>query len=584
MTTIKTRWYAQAKSGLTLMEYPRPQLERADWLCLNGKYEYAVTSISSDFPRSYEGEILVPFAVETALSGVERPLNPEDRLWYRRSFTVPESWRSKQVLLHFGAVDWKCEVYVNRKLVADHVGGYCPFSCNISRALKEGENELVLRVYDPTDRGWQQRGKQVLEPGGIWYTATSGIWQTVWLEPVDACHLTSLRLLPDLERSVLKVETKFSIDTNLRIMATVCSRGREIMRGSIGCGEAEIPIPDAIYWRPENPHLYDLQLDVTRDGHLCDSVQSYFGMRSFGIGKDETGLPRLLLNGQPYFQRGLLDQGYWPESGMTPPSDEAMIYDIQTIKDLGFNMLRKHIKLEPLRWYYHCDRIGVIVWQDMMSGGAPIGLVRGAALPNLNVSLKDDDYKSFSRAKPEWRADFKRELFELLETLYNCVCIGCWVPFNEGWGQFDAAEIAKAVKTFDPSRVVDHASGWHDQGGIDLKSVHKYVAPVRLPKPDGRPFALTEFGGYSQVPEGHAWNQRKSFGYRMFKDKAELTANYKRLLEKQIIPLIPKGLCATIYTQLSDVEVEVNGLLSYDRELTKLQESTVKKLNDRMVL
>ena len=583
MSQIQTRWQAQASAGETLREYPRPQLERAQWLCLNGRYDYAVTGEGADFPARFDGEILVPFALESALSGVQKPLLPTQRLWYRRLFTLPEDFAGQRILLHFGAVDWQCQVYVNRKSVGEHTGGYLPFSLDITDAFTEGENELMVRVFDPTDTAGQQRGKQVRDPKGIWYTATSGIWQTVWLEPVAPCHIRSIRLLPNIERGILQLETRLSEKKDVQILAILSDGGSEISRGEIGL-QAELAVPNAKLWSPETPHLYDLTLEVRKGGVLCDRVKSYFGMRSFGIGKDSAGLPRLLLNGKPYFQKGLLDQGYWPESGLTPPSDEAMIYDIERMKTLGFNMLRKHIKVEPLRWYYHCDRLGMLVWQDMPSGGQYIGNLLAGVLPTAGIPVRDHHYNWFKRSEKTERMQFRQELFTMLETLYNCVGISCWVPFNEAWGQFDAREIGSAVKEFDPSRVVDHASGWYDQGGPDLKSVHRYILPVRLPPKDSRPFVLSEYGGYSLILSGHVWDEERSFGYRMDKSREALSARYRALHEKQIFPLIPKGLSATVYTQLSDVELEVNGILSYDRELLKLDADMLREVNGKMVL
>lgn len=581
--TLQTRWYAAAQAGNALQEYPRPQLARPDWLCLNGKYDYAITASDVVWPAQYDGGILVPYALETALSGVGKNLLPAQRLWYRRSFSVPEDWGQQRVLLHFGAVDWECEVYVNRQMIGSHRGGYCPFSFDITGALQRGENELVVRVYDPSDAGWQQRGKQQLKPGGIFYTATSGIWQTVWLEPVSVCHISSLRITPDIIAKTVRIQPNVTDSASVRITAIIAMKGKVLLKQKLPA-DGVLPISELHLWSPEDPFLYDLTLEVEQDGIVCDRISSYFGMRSFGIGPDAQGIARLTLNGQPYFQKGLLDQGYWPDSGMTPVSDDAMIYDIQTMKDLGFNMLRKHIKVEPARWYYHCDRLGMIVWQDMISGGSDYSLLLIGVLPNGKIHIKDNKYKWFRREKAEWREDFEQELYEMIDTLYNCVSIGCWVPFNEAWGQFDAKRIGEAVKAYDPSRIVDHASGWHDQKGPDLKSVHQYILPVKLPRTNGRPFALTEYGGYSLITEGHVWNEKKSFGYQMYKDMQELGAHYRKLHERQIIPLIARGLSATVYTQLSDVETEVNGILSYDREVRKIDAEILREINRKLVL
>lgn len=583
MSNIRTQWFDKVDRRLPLAEYPRPQFERKDWICLNGEYDYAITGDTADAPKKYDGKILVPFSVESELSGVGKALLPEQRLWYRRKFTVGKEFSGKEALLHFGAVDWQCSVWVNGKLVGEHTGGYNPFTFNITDVITEGENELVVKVFDPTDAGHQQRGKQILVTKGFWYTATSGIWQTVWLEPVNRCRIDSLRLVPDIDEGVIRINIKRTCKCGGKLYAKVLEGDKVVFDSEIA-DKAAIPVPDARLWSPENPFLYTLLLTLDCNGEK-DEVSSYFGMRKFSIVKDSAGIPRLGLNNKPYFQRGLLDQGYWPESQLTPPTDEAMIFDIEKMKELGYNMLRKHIKEEPLRWYYHCDRLGMLVWQDMISGGQYIGNVLAGVLPNINIHVKDSKYKSFKRDKPEWRQEFKDELFGMIDNLYNCVSICCWVPFNEGWGQFDAKEIGTAIKNYDPSRFVDHASGWHDQGGPEFKSIHKYILPVHAPtarRTAGRPIVLSEYGGYSWNIVEHAWNPKRSFGYIMFKNSEKLSAAYKRLHESQVIPLINKGLCATVYTQVSDVEFEVNGIYSYDRKILKLDADTVRAVNAKL--
>ncbi len=583
MSNIRTQWFDKVDRRLPLAEYPRPQFERKDWICLNGEYDYAITGDTADAPKKYDGKILVPFSVESELSGVGKALLPEQRLWYRRKFTVGKEFSGKEALLHFGAVDWQCSVWVNGKLVGEHTGGYNPFTFNITDVITEGENELVVKVFDPTDAGHQQRGKQILVTKGFWYTATSGIWQTVWLEPVNRCRIDSLRLVPDIDEGVIRINIKRTCKCGGKLYAKVLEGDKVVFDSEIA-DKAAIPVPDARLWSPEDPFLYTLLLTLDCNGEK-DEVSSYFGMRKFSIVKDSAGIPRLGLNNKPYFQRGLLDQGYWPESQLTPPTDEAMIFDIEKMKELGYNMLRKHIKEEPLRWYYHCDRLGMLVWQDMISGGQYIGNVLAGVLPNINIHVKDSKYKSFKRDKPEWRQEFKDELFGMIDNLYNCVSICCWVPFNEGWGQFDAKEIGTAIKNYDPSRFVDHASGWHDQGGPEFKSIHKYILPVHAPtarRTAGRPIVLSEYGGYSWNIVEHAWNPKRSFGYIMFKNSEKLSAAYKRLHESQVIPLINKGLCATVYTQVSDVEFEVNGIYSYDRKILKLDADTVRAVNAKL--
>ncbi len=585
---LKTRWSDKVDTLNPLPEYPRPQLVRDTWISLNGKWNYAVNKSEREYPADFSGEIIVPFAIESQLSGVCRKLMPDERLWYKREFSLNEDFIGKRCLLHFGAVDWKCAVYVNRKLVIRHVGGYCPFTADITDYIKDGINSLVVCVFDPTDAGWQQRGKQSLKSHSFWYTGTSGIWQTVWLEAVCEKHIKKLRITPDFDNSSVNVRTFTSCD-DVTLRLTVHDGDEKVFSSEIS-SVADIPLPSFKAWSPENPHLYDLTVELYSDGILCDTVKSYFGMRKFSTGTVD-GITRLFLNNEPYFQRGLLDQGYYPDGGLTPPTDEAMIYDIRKMKELGFNMLRKHIKVDLARWYYHCDRLGMIVWQDMVSGGRYIGDFYAGVVSNIAgfcpalYTLKVSDnknYSRFSRDKKEWRDDFERELFEVLDTLYNTVSIYCWVPFNEAWGQFDARRISESVKAYDSTRVVDHASGWYDQGAGDIQSMHKYILPIPPVKTDDRAFVISEFGGYSRVINGHVWNKSKSFGYIMYKNEEKLTKAYKKLMEKQILPLIPKYLSAFIYTQVSDVEFEVNGILSYDREIVKLDEDTVKSLNEKM--
>ena len=583
MMTLKTRWADEAMCDLPLPEYPRPQMVRENWTNLNGMFDFAVCDETTEWCEEYTEQIRVPFAVESCLSGICRRISAKDRLWYRKKFTAD---MTKKTLLHFGAVDWECTVFVNGKEIGSHTGGYCPFTLDITAALKEGDNELVVKVYDPTDEGWQNRGKQASESHGFWYTSTSGIWQTVWLESVGQNYIRNYKLTPDIDKSIINIKTD------------VCGKGDlylKIYDGETLVAEKAVSaddcaeIPEAKLWSPEEPNLYDFVLELRNGDVAEDSVKGYFAMRKFSIGEYE-GYNRLFLNNKPYFQRGLLDQGYWSDGGLTPPTDEAMIYDIQVMKDLGFNMLRKHIKVEPARWYYHCDKIGMLVWQDMVSGGKALNTFHAGVLPNVqgvlnpivNLTKKDNAYATFNRDRIEWRQQFEDELFEMIDSLYNYPSICCWVPFNEGWGQFDAKRIGDAVKAYDPSRYVDHASGWYDQKGCDFRSMHKYILPVILPKYDGRPIVLSEYGGYSNKIPNHVWNWEKSFGYQMYKDKDSLTAAYKKLHEKQIIPQIKKGLSATVYTQVSDVEFEVNGMLSYDRELIKLHEDVVKEINEKM--
>lgn len=582
--SMRSVWTDKVDKNCPLPEYPRPQMVRDSFLNLNGTFDYAIVPKETEWVTDFDGEILVPFAVESLLSGVEKPLSPETRLWYRKAFTIPQAMLGKRILLHFGAVDWQCTVYVNHQLAGRHTGGYCAFCFDITDLLQDGENELVVSVFDPTEEGYQQRGKQVNHTHGFWYTATSGIWQTVWLEAVNPCHVENWRFLPDIDKELIHISTALSDAENTELQLQIRFGNELVFDGAI-TQEADVPVPNAKLWSPETPNLYDVTLTVLKDGAETDRVTGYFGMRKFNIAKDEKGITRLFLNNKPYFQRGLLDQGYWPDSGLTPPTDEAMIFDIREMKRLGFNMLRKHIKVEPARWYYHCDKLGMLVWQDMVSGGKYIGDFYAGVLPNIGIlHIKDDKYKVFSREEPAWREEFKEELCEMIDQLYNTVSIYCWVPFNEAWGQFDALEICDLVRKKDQSRVIDHASGWYDQGGGDIQSMHKYILPIRMRKLDNRAFVITEYGGYSEKVPGHMWNPKKAFGYLMFGSLAKLSAAYEKLHKKQVIPLIKKGLSGTVYTQLSDVENEVNGIYTYDRAVLKMDEDMLKRINAQLKL
>lgn len=580
MNKLKTRWTDIVNTQCPLPEYPRPQLVRSDWQCLNGKFEFTVTGKTDEIPQSFDEEIIVPFSPETYLSGIERTIQPDDYLWYRKKFILDDCFEGKRAILHFEAVDWRCMVFFNGKPIGTHQGGYLPFSFDVTTYLREGYNELVVRAYDPTETGWQDRGKQTRKSKGFWYTATSGIWQTVWLEPVAEQHIEELRLTPNIDNSSVRLRTFLSKKSDCILRAIIKKGDSLVFAGKIDTDET-VKLKDVCLWSPEDPFLYDIVVAVCdEDGGICDVVTSYFGMRKFSIGYDEKAVPKLFLNNKPYFQTGLLDQGYWPDGGMTPPCDEAMIYDIKKMKELGFNMLRKHIKIEPRRWYYHCDRLGMIVWQDMVCGAKRIDMLLVGVLPNLFIRrIPDKFHKWYGVDSEECRIEHEKAVFDTIGHLYNCTSVGCWVPFNEAWGQFDARRIGEAVKEYDPSRIVDHASGWHDQKGPELKSVHQYILPFIPPIKDGRPLVLSEFGGYSRIIENHVWNREKSFGYVMFKTKQSLTKAYKNLFKTQILPNVKRGLSAAVYTQVSDVEFEVNGLLTYDREMLKIDAEVIKEIN-----
>lgn len=582
---LLSRYASSISHESPLNEYPRPQFQRSGWMNLNGLYDYTILDQSTEFPESFIGKILVPFAVETAASGVKKTLAPGEKIWYRREISVPEMTESERLILHFEAVDYESEVFLNQHLVGKNTGGYLPFEFDVTDFVSPGMNELIVGVTDPTDIGYQERGKQVLNPRGIWYTATSGIWQTVWMEVVNDIRISSLRIVPDFDKSLVRIKPIITTLDDVKLTLSVSERGKLVRRCVVNddCFN-EIELPNFKPWTPESPVLYDIKIELSQNGIVKDVVKSYFGMRKFSIGNDEAGVLRLFLNNRPYFQTGVLDQGYFPESGLTPPCDQAMIDDIQTMKNLGFNMLRKHIKVEPARWYYHCDRLGILVWQDMPSGGQGYaGNFLTVVLPNLGIRIRDNRYRLFKRDNPRSRAEYQSGLTGMIEHLFNHPSICCWVPFNESWGQFDAKKTADFVKQIDPSRFVDHASGWYDQGGKDFVSIHRYIMKIKKPRTDrSRPFVLSEFGGYSLILPEHSWAPENSFGYRMYDSKPSLTAAFADLMETQILPLVEKGLSATVYTQLSDVETEVNGLVTYDRAEIKMEASKVLELNENL--
>lgn len=569
---MKTIWGQRLDADAILPEYPRPQLRRGSYLCLNGLWRYAIAA-GEKMPLKMEGDILVPFSPESELSGVNRRLEPGHCLWYRREFTIPQGFNEGRVLLHFGAVDQKATVYLNGREIGGHAGGYTPFSLEITAAVQT-QNLLTVKVQDDTEAGYLAFGKQSARPDGIWYPSQSGIWQTVWLESVPKDYITGLFIRPLFDESAVEL-TVLSRKDGLPCTARV----GDVVSQGVSNEPLRISMQGFTAWSPERPHLYDLTVKMG-----LDQVQSYFGMRKFSVEQDGEGIPRLFLNGAPYFHNGVLDQGYWPESLYTPPSDEAMIHDIQTMKELGFNMLRKHVKLEPLRWYYHCDRLGMLVWQDIPNGGRPYKKLTTLFPLFTGRHKRDDDYPAFGRESAEGREEYRQELGEMVASLFNCVCIAMWVPFNEGWGQFDSVEITERIRSWDCSRTIDHASGWHDQGVGDVKSVHAYFRPYKFRQDSqGRVVVLSECGGYGLSIEEHTLRKR-SFAYKTCKNKEDLWLAWQKLYEGQVLPALPKGLSAAVYTQLSDVEGERNGILTYDRAVCKLPAEAVKALNGRLKL
>lgn len=544
-----------------LPEYPRPQLARADWMNLNGPWDYAITAGTRQ-PSAYEGSILVPFSPEAELSGVGRSLKSGECLWYHRQVLIPAQFSGKRLLLHFGAVDQAATVWVNDRQAGSHVGGYLPFSLDITDLIDNGAADIVVRVTDDTEKSGLTRGKQRSKRGGIWYTPQSGIWQTVWMEAVPESYVKNLLIIPDFDNGAVEISAEIVGDA----LAYAQFNGQSYLLPAL------IPVPDFEPWCPENPKLYGFTVTCGED-----LVQSYFAMRKFSVEKDEKGVPRLFLNNRPYFHNGLLDQGYWPDGLYTAPTDEAMIHDISTAKAMGFNMLRKHIKVEPLRWYYHCDRYGMLVWQDMPCGGGKYNPLIVSAPLVTNIHLRDTAYWLFGRSDSKARAQFKAELGAMVNHLYNCPCIAMWVPFNEGWGQFDAAKMYDFVRSIDPTRTIDHASGWHDQGVGQVVSRHVYFRKYAF-KADkkGRAVLLSEFGGYNHHVSGHCFNN-KNFGYKNFETPAQLEIAIEDLYQKQIGPAKMEGLAAAVYTQLSDVEDELNGLMTYDRKVVKIAPELMQK-------
>lgn len=539
-------------------EYPRPQMRRNSYFSLNGEWDYAITKTRKE-PGEYDGKILVPYPPESEASGVKRVVGARDYLHYRRTFTLPEGFVRGRVLLNVGACDQVCEVIVNGVTVGKHEGGYLPFTLDITDALERGENELRFIVTDDAASPIYGRGKQSYEPGGIWYSSVSGIWQTVWLESVPHAYITELRLTPDLENRKLRV--RYRTVGNGRVTARIWENGNKLAEGSGSLGEIVLDASACKPWSPEDPQLYFVELAFG-----ADSVIGYFGMREFGR-TTVAGRSYFTLNGRPVFHNGLLDQGYWKEGLYTPPSNRAMYEELARVKDLGFNMLRKHLKVEPALWYYYCDTLGLLVWQDMVNGGGKYSKFRINVCPFVDLHIDDTNYRKMGRDDPRSREQYMAEAYGTIDALRSFVGICVWTPFNEAWGQFDAPAVCRRLRSADPTRLFDHASGWQDKGAGDVYSRHVYFRKVKLKNDGRRVLALTEFGGYTYAMPGHTFTSRP-FGYRRMKSSAELTAELSRLYREEIVPLIyDAGLCATVYTQLTDIEDEVNGLFTYDRVL-----------------
>ena len=568
---IKTPWAETIDVENVWGEYPRPIMERSDWKNLNGLWQYAIVPAGENNPKKWDGEILVPFAVESSLSGVGKTVGADQALWYERSFTVPSSWKGKDVMLNFGAVDWQCDVWVNDVKVGAHKGGFTPFSINVTQALAaKGDNVLKVRVWDPTDRGYQPRGKQVERPEGIWYTPVTGIWQTVWLEPVAKSHITGLRIQSDIDANTLTVGGEASHTGGvLLVEAKVFDNGREVGSGKSINGESVvIAMPDgAKLWSPDSPNLYDLEVTLYDNGKAVDKVKSYAAMRKFSTKRDADGIVRLQLNNKDLFQFGPLDQGWWPDGLYTAPSYEAMVYDVDKTKDWGFNMIRKHIKVEPATWYTYCDRKGIIVWQDMPSGD------NGPEWQNRRYFDGIEKQRS-----PESEATYRREWKEIMDCLYNYPCISTWIPFNEAWGQFKTPEITAWTKAYDPSRLVNPASGGNFYTCGDILDLHNYPGPEMYLYDGQRANVLGEYGGIGMVVDGHIWTPDRNWGYIQFKSPGEVTDKYVEYAN-ELARLAKAGFTGAVYTQTTDVEMEVNGLMTYDRKVIKIDEDRVARAN-----
>ncbi len=570
---LKTQWAEKVDPTNPLPEYPRPMMVREQWKNLNGLWDYAILPKGSAMPATFDGKILVPFAVESSLSGVQKPVGADKELWYNCDFEVPASWKDKQIILNFGAVDWKADIWINDIQIGSHKGGYTPFSLDITSFLNQDKlQKLTVRVWDPADEGFQPRGKQVTKPGGIWYTSVTGIWQTVWIEPVESNHLTQIKTIPNIDGNTVSVTAFTSVTNNTDLIVVKILDGNTVISSGKGINGHEVllSVPDAKLWSPESPFLYDIEISLLQNRKSIDQVKSYFGMRKISTQKDQNGIVRIQLNNKDYFQFGPLDQGWWPDGLYTAPTDEALKFDIIKTKEMGFNLIRKHVKVEPARWYYHCDREGILVWQDMPSGDGWVG-------------WQTDKYFTGDELvrSPESEENFKREWMEIIDLLISNPCVVTWVPFNEAWGQFKTIEICQFTKGYDPSRLVNPASGGNFFPVGDMLDIHHYPEPEMTLYDGGRANVLGEFGGIGLVLDDHLWIKERNWGYVKYKNSQEATDAYLTFIE-QLKKLINQGFSAAIYTQTTDVEIEINGLMTYDRKVVKLDESRIRKANQEV--
>ena len=567
---IKTKWAEQINPQNVLPEYPRPQLERTDWVNLNGEWEYAIKPKGEVEPNSFDGNILVPFAVESSLSGVQKEVGENNELWYKRSFAVPANWKNKDVVLNFGAVDWKADVFVNDILIGSHQGGFTPFSFNITPYLTGKSNQkLVVRVWDPSDRGYQPRGKQTSNPEGIWYTPVTGIWQTVWLEPVATNHITSVKSIPNIDNGTMNVTVGTSQPCNTAVVEVKLLDKGQVVASAKGVQgkELRLAVQNPTLWDTSNPYLYDMKVSLTKDGKVVDDVKSYTAFRKISSKRDANGIMRMQLNNKNLFQYGPLDQGWWPDGLYTAPTDEALLYDIVKTKDWGFNMIRKHVKVEPARWYYHCDKEGILVWQDMPSGD-----MGNQWAPHTYNGGTDKERSSASIA------NYYQEWKEIMDLCVSHPSVVVWVPFNEAWGQFDTEKVAEWTKNYDPSRLVNPASGGNHRACGDILDLHNYPGPSMFLFDPQRVTVLGEYGGIGLPLENHLWWNKRNWGYVQFKNSDEVTAEYVKYAN-ELKEMVDRGFSAAVYTQTTDVEGEVNGLMTYDRKKIKIDETKVREIN-----
>ena len=590
---IKTKWAEEVSPTNAHPEYPRPQMVRSEWQSLNGLWDYAITPKSEPKPAKFDGKILVPFAVESSLSGVGRKVTPDDALWYRTSFTVPSAWKGKRLMLNFDAVDWKTVVYVNDIQIGSHTGGYTHFSFDVTPYLKSGANSLVLKVEDATDNDFQPRGKQVSNPSGIWYTAVSGIWQSVWMEPVAPAHVTDYNVVSSIKEKAINVTVDaegvqegdvikvFLLDGGIGYSTETANAAKTATDGlyavlasgmTVPGGTVTLNVRDPKLWSPDSPYLYGLDIQILRNGKVIDKVASYTAMREVGAYRKNGNTKLMGLNGEGLFQLGPLDQGWWPDGLYTAPTDEALKFDIQKTKDFGFNMIRKHIKVEPDRWFYYCDQIGIIVWQDMPSFG-------GSKKWGMYYYGEGEDFP----ATPEAKANYYKEWTEIINQVKKFQCIAVWVPFNEAWSQFDTKDVVAYTKKLDPTRLVNQSSGGNWEEGVgDILDNHHYPYPAFRMWDKNMINVLGEYGGIGLPVEGHLWQADKNWGYVQYKNGDEVLAEYASFAE-QLKQLIKQGCSAAVYTQTTDVEIEINGLMTYDRKVIKMDEKKLRAVNEGII-